>query len=273
MLAGVNLVCFVACYVVALALEISRLFFRSGVRRLLILGVTGAGLLAHTFYLGMRAEESKASPLSNPHDWYLLAAWTLAALYLYLAMHKSRAAIGMFVLPLVLALIGAAQFADLEPFAPARSQRAWGNIHGSFLLLGTVTVMFGFIVGLMYLVQSYRLKHKLLPKPGFRLPSLEWLESSNSWALTVSVFLMFVGFSAGIILNWIKYKHVPWSDPVVLSSTLMIVWLLAAFIFNLAYRPARVGHKVAYLTLATFGFVVITLTVMLLTGPQHGGGL
>ena len=53
-------------------------------------------------------------------------------------------------------------------------------MHGLVLLLGTVTVCIGFLAGVMYLVQSYALKHARSPSNGWRLPSLEWLERVNS---------------------------------------------------------------------------------------------
>ena len=57
MLAGISLTCFTASYAVALALEITRMWFRSGLRRALMLGFAAAGVLAHTIYLGKRATE------------------------------------------------------------------------------------------------------------------------------------------------------------------------------------------------------------------------
>jgi len=79
-------------------------------------------------------------------------------------------------------------------------------------------------------VQSYRLKHKLLPREGFRLPTLEWLERANRRSLLLSVVLTCFGFFAGVVLNVItahaRDQFVPWSDPVVWTSGLMVGWLL-----------------------------------------------
>ncbi len=44
-IAGISVFCFAASYTVTLALEISRLWFRSGVRGAVMLGFAGAGLL------------------------------------------------------------------------------------------------------------------------------------------------------------------------------------------------------------------------------------
>ncbi len=134
--------------------------------------------------------------------------------------------------------------------------------------------MVGFAAGLMYLAQSRRLKLKLPPSQGFRLPSLERLAKVNSRSILLSALLVAVGFLAGLILNVVNRGHsgeVPWSDPVIWTTALMFAWLLAAAVFNASYRPARQGRKVAYLTIANFVFLVIVLAVFVLVDNQHGG--
>src|SRR5688500_8285016 len=109
-LSGISVVCFAASYGVALALEVSRLFFRLPVRLVVMLGFAAAGLFAHSVYLWLRAQGSLAAgnPLSSWHDWYLLAAWMLAAVYLGLAASRPQTTVGLFMLPLVLGLVGGA---------------------------------------------------------------------------------------------------------------------------------------------------------------------
>ena len=51
----------------------------------------------------------------------------------------------------------------------------------------------------------------------------------------------------------------------------MFVWLLAAAVARLFYKPARQGRKVAYLTVASFIFLVIAAGVGLFLNTQHGG--
>ena len=270
---GMNILCFASCYAAALVAEIWAVARRRTKRRWTTLVLACVGVVAHTLHLGYRASVADASPLSSPYDWYLLAAWVLAVLFLGLALYFPKSAMGLFVLPPVLALSGAAWLADQQPFAIERAHRFWGGVHGTFLLLGTVTVLVGFIAGVMYLVQSYRLKHKVLSSQGFRLPSLEWLERINSRSLAMSVLLIGVGFGSGVILNEIKHEsdagYLPWTDPVVLSLAAMLVWLIGAELFRLGYRPARGGRKVAYLTVASFVFLAISLASMLLVETEH----
>jgi ABC-type transport system involved in cytochrome c biogenesis permease subunit len=273
-LSGISITCFASSYIVAWLLEGSRFFFRSGVRGAAMLGFGAAGFLAQTLYLGCRAATDGASPLSSSYDWCLLAAWLLVAGYLYATWYYPRAAIGLFLLPLALLLIAAAGLlADRDPIAPQPASQLWGAIHGVFLLLGTVTVMIGFAAGVMYLVQAWRLKHKLPPPVGLRFPSLEWLERVNSRTLVVSAIFVAIGFLAGVVLNLAARGHgeISWSDPVISSSALMLAWLIAAALFNVFYKPARHGRKVAYLTVASFGFLAIALGTLLLVDTGHGG--
>jgi len=264
---------FAACYGLAWLLEISRLFFRSGVRTAVMLGCGAAGLVAHTMLLVYRAWQMPGSPLSSSFDWYLVAAWLLAGAYLYLTYHYPHALVGVFILPLVLALVAAAALvADRQPFAPEPAWRVWGAIHGGFLVLGTVTVMVGFVAGIMYLIQSIRLKRRLPPTLGFRFPSLERLEKVNSRVIVLSALLIGVGFIAGIILRVVaepRALRLPWTDPVVWSSGMMLAWLLVAAVFNQVYRPARQGRKVAYLTVVSFVFLAFALGVFLFVDTEH----
>jgi len=274
MLSGISILCFAASYAVALLLEVSRLWFRSGVRGALLVVFAAAGLLAHTLYLAHRAATADSTPLSSQFDWFLVAAWVLAAVYLYLTFYHARTAIGLFILPLVLALVCVAQFfASQEPFAQRRASQIWGAIHGAFILLGTVAVMIGFVAGVMYLLQAYRLKHKQLPQQGLRLPNLEWLEHVNSRAIIISALMLFAGLLSGAVLNLVNHRlevdELPWTDPVIWSSTLLCAWLATAAIFGVVYKPARQGRKVAYLTVASFLFLVLALGLRLGLSSVH----
>jgi len=276
MLSGVSIICFAASYGVTLALEITRLLFRSGLRGAIMLGFAGAGLFAHTVYLYYRAIHATGSPLSSSQDWCLLAAWVLAATYLYLTYYHPGTAFGLFILPLVLGLIATGTYlADPQPFAREPASRVWGMIHGASILLGTVAVLVGFAAGLMYLGQAYRLKHKLTPRRGLRLPSLEWLQRANSRAIGVAALMLGACILSGAILNLINRRpdteRLPWHDPVVLSTLVMFVWLVLCTAIGIFYRPARQGRRVALVTLFSFVFLAVALALFLFGKTQHGG--
>lgn len=282
-LSRVTVFCFAASYGAALALEAAALAERrggqlagalAGGRRWLLLAFTAAGLFAHLAFLATRTA-GKATPLSSPADWCLLAGAVLAAVYLASSLTHTKWAIGLFLLPIVLALVGLSQTTSSEPFSAERASRFWGAAHGWLLVAATASVCVGFGAGLMYLVQSWRLRSRLLSADRLALPSLEWIERVSGLSLAASVWLTSGGFLSGVVLAVVRGgggdARAIWTDPVVLTSSAMLVWLLAAFALRWASPLARSGRKVAYQTVVAFGFLAITLASFAATGPSHGG--
>ena len=269
---GVKIYCFGACYLIALVLEFPGSWSRLRYRRAACLIAASAGLVAHTAYLGQRVAAMPSLPLASHHDWLLLAAWLLAVIYVGTLFYYPRASLGVFLLPAVLAMIGVATVATTAPLASFEAPRIWGLVHGVFLLLGTIAVLLGFLAGLMYLVQSRRLKNKLTASNRMRLPSLEWLERVNSRSLGAAALLVGGGFLTGVVSHLAQREGrgaLPWTDPVVLSLSAMLLWLIIAEVFRLVYPAARRGRKVAYLTIAAFVFLLLVLVTVTWQDSLH----
>lgn len=274
-MSGISIVCFAASYTVALCLEITRLFFRVSLRTAIMVGFMAAGLLAHSIYLGREAQSGLAggNPLSSWYHGCLIVAWLLAVAYLAMSLWKKPTAIGLIFLPTILALVGMAQLFPRTPQLTGETvHRVWSTAHGVALLLGTAAVIVGFAAGVMYLVQSARLKHKVIVTPALRLPSLERLQRISEGALVTSCWLLLVGLLSGVLLNWRRSAEAqfPWTDPVVWPSGLLLIWLLVALTFNAFYKPARQGRKVAYLTFTSAVFLGLVLAIILLVPSSHG---
>jgi hypothetical protein len=273
---GISVVCFAASYAVALVCEGSRLLFRSGVRGAVMIAFAGAGLLAHTLFLAWRATHEPAVPLSSAFDWYLLAAWVLAGGYLWLTIANPRTPVGLFMLPVVLGLIGAAQVSSRAPFPQSPATQIWGAIHGSFNLAASVAVAIGALTGCLWLIQAGRLARKQPPLRSFRLPSLERLAHTTDRTLMVAAWTAAAGFLSGIILNAVNRQRglleiVPWTDPVVLRMAGLVTWLVtAAVITRLISRRADGARTTAWLSLVSF--LVLTLSILwgLVAPTRHG---
>ena len=273
MLSSVPIVVFAACYGIAFLLETATLRRRPAWFPTPLIVATLAGLIVHGVYLVRSAVGANALPISTA-DWLLWAAWVLAIVYLTTLFYLPRTPTGVALLPIILGLVLGSRFASSSPLATEKSFFLWGMFHGFALLLGTVTVSLGFLAGLMYLVQSYALKHRRSAANRLRLPSLEWLERVNSRSLGISAVLISLGFASGLVMSLSTHmgdaKYELWTDPVVLSLAAMLVWLIAAEVFRLVYPAARRGRKVAYLTLASFVFLVIALASFTLLDNVHG---
>ncbi|MEX0700459.1 MAG: cytochrome c biogenesis protein CcsA [Planctomycetales bacterium] len=269
---NVTVVCFLASYAVALALELVRLVKRVPVRRAVMLLFAAAGFVAHTTYLVVRSRQTELPPLlSSTQDWMLVLAWLALVFYLVLTLVDRDLAVGLFLLPLVLVLIGASYFVSGEPNALVAGSngagaaegvvRRWALLHAALLVFGIGGVMLGFVSSLMYLVQHRRLKQQQTLLAGLQLPSLERLARLNWWAVIVSVPLLTLGMGTGIGLALYSrraFATVSLADPVIVANGVLWLVMVAFFVWLLrTERPA--GKQVAWLTIWAFGFLVLTL--------------
>lgn len=275
-LSGISIVCFAASYAVALACEASRLAFRSGVRGAAMVAFAAAGLFAHTLFLVWRAVDGGAAPLSSPFDWYLLAAWLLAAGYLWLTVSNPRTPVGLFLLPIVLGLVGAATLASREPFLNDAASLFWGRIHGGLHLVWSVSVVLGAIAGGMWLIQAGRLARKQAPARGLRMPSLERLAHVTARTPSIAAWAAAAGFASGIVLNAVNLRRglvetVPWNDPVVLRMAAVVAWLvIAAWVAAATRRRPDGGRTTAWLALVSLAVLAASVVWGVLGQTRHG---
>jgi ABC-type uncharacterized transport system permease subunit len=255
-----TILCFGGTYGLALVAELARFLVRSPARWYATVGLTALGWVVQTFYLANLARADHRLPFTTVFESLLALSWIFGAIALYLMARAAKpVAVGVFVLPVMLALIAFA--ALLPPSGRASWQGAtvfWGSVHGMFLLLGAVSTCIAFAAGLMYLAQSNRLKHKRSPRFGFALPSLERSERVNRGAITVAFPLLTFGLLIGMALSLARAGSggvaIGWTDPKVLSGLAM--WLVFAALLHARYRPALRGRSVVWLTIVAFGFLV-----------------
>jgi ABC-type transport system involved in cytochrome c biogenesis permease subunit len=262
----VTIVCFIASYGVALALEVLHQFRPWPAVRLLGLVFGAAGLVAQTIFLVVQRP-----PLAWQYGWMLFLAWILAFFYLFGSLHHRRQAWGVFVLPLVLGLVvfGAA-FGPKGEETPRSElvsfQDLWSKAHAGLLFLAAVGVCVGFLASLMYLVQARRLRVKKVPGRGLKLLSLERLEAMNRRAINLAFPLLTAGILVGALLLF--QDHLPgWTDPRVLAS--VVLWLAFVVLLYLRYGYHLRGRRVALLTILTF---VLLLCCLALSHPVGQGG-
>ena len=270
---GITLTCFVGSYAAAMLLELTRPLLSVPGRAVLTIGFTVAGLFSHAVYLIVRAVGQNAAAQSGLmagwYDWALLVAWGLAACFLMLYVRRPDTSVGLFLLPPVLLLVAlASRTRSWEPFSRDEAVGLWRSIHALEMMVGTAAVLMGFISALMYLTQAYRLKTKQAGGRRQRLPTLERLQAMNRHCLVVSTIAVAVGLLAGVIMNLNRWGNVVWTEGGVILSLVLLVWLLAATTTEFFYRPARQGRKIVYLTLASFGFLLLAMFGILTS--EHG---
>ena len=269
---GVTVWCFLLSYVIVVLLEYSRLAFPLRYRGALLIGATAIGWLTHTMFLADRLwlDMPAQGVLSSWFQWALLVAWGIATLYLWLLLRRPDNAFGTFILPVLLAVIGLALgLRNSAPFERDTTISLWRTIHAISLLVGTMVITFGLATGLMYLVQSYRLKHKLKSPRSFRLPSLEYLQSLNRICLFVAFAMLSVGLLSGIVLNLNRDGHIAWLSGGIVFTFALCAWSLAAVIIELTTYRTFGGKRTAYLAVANFAFLVLVLGFVMLSPHQR----
>lgn len=261
-LSRVGVVCFLAMYAIALALEWLRLRGPSQYLRIITLACGSLGMVAHTGYIFARSSATKLPPLlSSSHDWLLVLAWLAVFAYLFLTTIDRDLAIGVFILPIVLLLIGATYFVSDAVNHRLDSLYSWKLLHASFLVLGMLGVLVGIVLAMMYLVQQWRLRHRQLAPEGFGIPSLEKLARLNRWSVMISVPLLTLGMGTGVglgLYSKTSSEAVHFNDPVIIGSGIAWLVMFSLFVWLMATRRTT-GRQVASLTLWAAGFLMMTL--------------
>ena len=269
---GVTVSCFVLSYIIVVVLEYSRHVFALKARPYLILGWMVVGWLTHTMYLAdqMWLDMAAQGLLASWFQWALLVAWGVSTLYIVLLIRRMDNALGTFILPLLMGSIFLAfLWRDAPPFPRTEAISLWGRIHGISLSVGTMVIIFGLGTGLMYLVQSYRLKHKFKSVRSFRLPSLEYLQWLNRTSIFVSCAMLTIGLLSGIVLNLNKDEHITWFSAGIIVPFALCLWSAVAVVMELTSYRTFGGKRTAYLTLANFVFLALVLGLFFLTPHQR----
>ncbi len=276
-----SVLCFAGTYGLALVCDLARFAVRGSARWYATIALTALGWIVHTLYLANRIWSIHELPVGTVFESLLVLAWILVAIDLYLEFRSPRpVAVGVFVLPVVIAILAAATQAPRQGWTGWGGGWVtfWGVVHGILLLGGAAATCVAFVAGLMYLIQSNRLKHKRPPRLGVALPSLEQSERWNRGGITVAFPLLTFGMLIGVGLMLGAKKSgggaevLGWSDPKVVAT--LALWVVFAGLLHARYRPEWRGSRVMVLTMVAFAFLVFAMVGV---GPflptQHGNGL
>ncbi|HKB06298.1 MAG TPA: cytochrome c biogenesis protein CcsA [Gemmataceae bacterium] len=262
---GITYACFGLSYLGALVLELARQARPNAPARVVGLLFGLAGLVAHTIFLVVHQP--------NPATAYgslLLLAWVLAVFYLYGSVHHQAPAWALFVLPVVLVLVGLSFVFSRDGTAFGAwfsADHFWGTVHGLLVLAASVGIAVGFLASVMYLVQADRLRRKRNPLGGLRLLSLERLEMMNRRAINLAFPLLTVGLLLGLLrVPSTDVTSASWHDPKIVGT--VGLWVVALLLLYLRYRAHVPARRLAWLTMAAFGVMLVTLVA---AHPFAGG--
>src|SRR6187200_227876 len=158
-----------------------------------------AAALSHTFVIGMQTMEAGHVPMTGATSAISTFVWLLALSYLYTEMTTDERAMGVFILPLLVALQAIpAVRPGIEDRAAVLQGPLFG-VHVSSLLFAYASFALACVIGITYVLLFTEIKAKHLGFFYARLPSLQVLDSMNQRAIAIGWIFLTVGLVVGAI--------------------------------------------------------------------------
>jgi len=225
-----------------------------------------AAVLAHTFVIGMETMQSGQVPVGDATSAISMFVWLLAVSYLYTEVTTDERAMGVFILPLLIALqLIPALKADVEVRSSVLRGPLFG-IHVSSLLLAYASFALACVIGITYVLLFKEIKAKHLGFFYARIPSLETLDKMNQRAIIFGWIFLTVGIAAGVAFAF-QARALPGSadvpqvqamslgDPKIVAA--LVCWAVYSFELFAARRIGWGGRRAAYLSAVGFAIVML----------------
>jgi ABC-type transport system involved in cytochrome c biogenesis permease subunit len=222
-----------------------------------------AAALSHTFVIGMQTMEAGHVPVGGATSAISTFVWLLALAYLYTEMTTDERAMGVFILPLLVALqtIPAIR-PGVEDHAAVLQGPLFG-VHVSSLLFAYASFALACVIGITYVLLFKEIKAKHLGFFYARLPSLQVLDRMNQRAIVIGWVFLTIGMIVGAVWALQARGGYAAGDPRVQAMSLLdpkifvalVCWFVYSFELFAARRIGWGGRRAAYLS--ALGFIIV----------------
>jgi ABC-type transport system involved in cytochrome c biogenesis permease subunit len=254
-------------YCGAFGMFVVALFGRHPALNRLGLCIMAAAWVLQTVALVTRGISAGHFPVVGAYESLNAVAWSVAAVYLVLESFTRVKAVGLYVAPVVIALLVAALIAYEAPRAlmPAlRSDIVVLHVAVMLTAVGALYVAGG--AALIYLFEAWQLKRRHLGGILGRLPSLATLDRLIYHATLLGLPFLTMGMAAGVIRAETFDVEQWWFDPMVLLS--IGAWAVYAVLLWGRARGDWGGRRVAYLAVTG---LVLMLVIRFAAVPYLSG--
>ena len=219
-------------------------------------------VLTHTFVIGMQTMEVRHVPFANPSRAVSTFVWLLTLSYLYLELTTDERSMGVFILPIIVAL---QLIPVLSPGVENRDpllDSPWFWVHVSSLLFAYASFGLAGVLGATYVLQFKEIKAKDLGFFYDRLPSLNVLDEMNLRAVKIGWLFLTVGLITGGI--WASQlqpsassapSSMSMADPKIFVAVLC--WAVYSFELYAQRAIGWRGRRAAWLSAVGFGIVLL----------------
>lgn len=221
-----------------------------------------AGVLAHTFLIGMQTVETGHAPLVGTSAAISAFVWLLGLSYLYIELTADERSMGAFVAVLLVALDVIPSFDSTVSARPPLLQSPLFTIHVMSMLFAYASLALACVLGVTYVLLFKEIKAKHLGFFYARLPPLQALDVMNGRAVTVGWIFLTVGLAIGGI--WASQLHAspdPRAQAMSVGDPKILIALLSWGVYSFALVARQAigwsGRRAAYLS--AIGFAIVLL--------------
>jgi ABC-type uncharacterized transport system permease subunit len=226
-------------------------------RRAATAGLAGA-VVAHLAHDALRWAGTGRGPFAGIHEGLSTLALLVAGVALGLRLRGGRLeTLGVFVAPVTLTMLLAAQGVDARPSTPLSG--ALLGVHVGSTILGTAAFTVAFALAAAYLVQEREVRQKRLRGMFQRLPPLEVLDVASYRSIALGLPALTLGIATGLLAGVQEAvgRGVPiasWRHYLALG-----VWAVFASVLVLRVVAGWRGHRAAIGTLVGYASAVAVL--------------
>ncbi len=242
--------------------------------------VLAVSALAHTFVIGMQTMAAGHLPIAGTTQAVSTFVWLLALAYLYTEMTTEERALGVFIVPLLVALQAIRAWNPVVERRVPVLESAWFGIHVASLLFAYASFALACVIGITYVLLFKEIKAKHLGFFYARLPSLDSLDTMNARTVTIGWLFLTVGVLVGVI--WAaqarsgqivdpRVQAMSLADPKILGAA--VCWGIYTFALY-TRRRGWGGRRAAYLSAVGFAIVLFNFVPIgyFLTRSHNFGG-
>jgi ABC-type uncharacterized transport system permease subunit len=218
--------------------------------------LVGAGLAFHATELLSLLGAQGGRPVGMAQG-FSMVTFLLVAIFLGVDLRYRKPVLGAFITPLAVALIlPGVLIPGADGPLPAEVRQPLLPVHISIALLGMAAFAVAAGVAVMYVVMERQVRSKHFGLLFTRLPSLEFLDTLNnrlvvagfiSLSITLVTGVFFVSGAPGAFWVW---------EPKQVATA--AAWAVFAALLNARFFAGWRGKRVALLTVAGFGLVLVS---------------
>ena len=211
------------------------------------------GFLCQTAFLYLRGQAVGRCPLTSLFEVLIFLSWSMVLFYLVIGPTYRLSLLGAFTSPLVFVFqVLALLLLKDAPAAAKIAPNRWLEMHAALSVVAYGAFALACVAGVMYLTQERQLKSHHIHSIFYHLPPIRDLAVANHGLILTGFGLLTAGLVAGFAIGNVGAHAVKitWSGG---------VWLLYGFILAAGWRHRISPRRVAWLSVAAFSIVLLTL--------------